>query len=347
MHADTYKLKVVSGETYLLRIINSALNNQLFFKIAGHNFTVVAIDASYTKPYATDVIVTAPGQTVDALMVAGAAPGNYYMAASPYISTGPQGPPFDNTTTTGIVEYRPVAPSATPLMPVMPAFNDTPTAHRFYTNITGLAKPSCPIVPHSVDERMFITFGLGIAACEPAQTLCNQTTGSLAASMNNVSFQFPSSISILEAHFRGVGGAYTADFPDNPPVFFDFTNATGTAAASLQATVKGTKVKKLRYNTTVEMVLQNTAILGIENHPLHLHGFNFFVLAQGFGNYDAETAAAKFNLVDPQVRNTIAVPVGGWAVIRFVANNPGNNKHQLLFYFLQISISKLQNFSLN
>ncbi|GMJ03164.1 laccase 7 [Hibiscus trionum] len=31
----------------------------------------------------------------------------------------------------------------------------------------------------------------------------------------------------------------------------------------------------------------------------------------------------KFNLINPQMRNTIAVPFGGWAVIRFVANNPG------------------------
>ncbi|CAH2074551.1 unnamed protein product [Thlaspi arvense] len=56
---------------------------------------------------------------------------------------------------------------------------------------------------------------------------------------------------------------------------------------------------------------------------MHLHGFNFHVLAQGFGNYDPNQTAIKLNLVDPQMRNTIAVPTGGWAVILFVANNPG------------------------
>ncbi|THU51787.1 hypothetical protein C4D60_Mb06t34710 [Musa balbisiana] len=119
---------------------------------------------------------------------------------------------------------------------------------------------------------------------------------------------------------------YTADFPNNPAALFDFTNVTVNTDPSLQplrSTVKGTKLKKVQYNATVEMVLQNTAILGTENHPLHLHGFNFFVLAQGFGNFNATAAASSYNLVDPQVRNTVAVPVGGWAIIRFVANNPG------------------------
>ncbi|KAI8016680.1 Laccase-8 [Camellia lanceoleosa] len=88
-------------------------------------------------------------------------------------------------------------------------------------------------------------------------------------------------------------------------------------------TSKSTKVKKLKFNSTVEMVLQNTASLGVESHPMHLHGFDFHVLAQGFGNYDPINDPKKFNLVNPQARNTIVVPAGGWIVVRFQANNPG------------------------
>lgn len=56
---------------------------------------------------------------------------------------------------------------------------------------------------------------------------------------------------------------------------------------------------------------------------MHLHGHEFYVLATGSGNFDPSRDASKFNLVDPPLRNTIGVPVRGWAVIRFVANNPG------------------------
>ncbi|KAJ6299997.1 hypothetical protein OIU76_020899 [Salix suchowensis] len=139
-----YKLKVQKGKTYLLRIINAALNNQLFFRIANHNMTVVAVDAGYTVPYVTDVVVTGPGQTVDVLLVADKEAGSYFMAANPYASAAPAAPgapvpPFDNTTTRGIVVYEGAPLSTIPKMPPLPGFNDTPTAHKFFTSLTGLA----------------------------------------------------------------------------------------------------------------------------------------------------------------------------------------------------------------
>ncbi|KAI8015771.1 Laccase-8 [Camellia lanceoleosa] len=87
-------------------------------------------------------------------------------------------------------------------------------------------------------------------------------------------------------------------------------------------TTKSTKVKKVKFNWTIQIVMQNTTLVGLENHP-HLHGFNFHVLAQGFGNYDSINDPKRFNLINPKMRNTIGVLVGGWAVIRFQANNPG------------------------
>ncbi|XP_065853217.1 laccase-7 [Euphorbia lathyris] len=318
----TYKLKVEQGKTYLLRIINAALNNQLFFKIANHKMTVVAVDASYTKPYITDVVVTGPGMTTDVLITADQPIGSYYMAASPYASAA--GVPFDNTTTRGIITYEGSTPSVNPIMPLMPATDDTPTAFKFYSNITGLAGgPHWLPVPRHIDEHMFVTVGLGLEPCG-ANATCQGVNGQrFAASMNNHSFQLPTTLSLLQAHFFNVSGIYKPNFPNKPPVKFDYTNASIGNDASLLFPPKTTSVKVLKYNSTVQMVLQNTALITIENHPMHLHGFNFHVLAQGFGNYNPATDPKKFNLVNPQLRNTIGVPVGGWAVIRFKANNPG------------------------
>ncbi|XP_049405802.1 laccase-7-like [Solanum stenotomum] len=320
----TYKLIVKQGKTYLLRIINAALNNQLFLKIANHNMKVVAVDAAYTNPYITDVVVVAPGQTTDVLLTANQAPASYYMAANPYVSVA--GVPFDNTTTTGIIVYEGAKPS-TPKMPILQAFNDTPTAHKFFTNLTGLVTgPFWVPPPRQVDEHMFITIGLGLITC--GKTGNNATCGGpngqrFGASMNNASFQLPTKMSMLEAFFNNVKGIYTTDFPNQPPLIFDYTNPNNSFNPSIIMTTKSTKVKKLKYNATVEIVMQNTALIGVENHPIHLHGFNFHVLAQGFGNYNPTIDKKKFNLFNPQERNTIAVPVGGWAVVRFRANNPG------------------------
>ncbi|KAF3611389.1 hypothetical protein DY000_02051108, partial [Brassica cretica] len=158
--AGMFNLDVVKGKLYLLRIINAAMNMQLFFKIANHKLTVVAVDAVYTKPYLTDVIVIAPGQTVDALLHADQSIGSsYYMAAHPYASTPLV--PFPNTTTRGVIHYIGGASKTRRtkrvLMPKLPSFFDTPTAHRFYSNLTSLVGgPHWVPVPHHVDEEMLV-----------------------------------------------------------------------------------------------------------------------------------------------------------------------------------------------
>ncbi|KAI5381916.1 hypothetical protein KIW84_UN0336 [Lathyrus oleraceus] len=63
----TFAMEVEQGKTYLMRIINAALNDELFFAIAGHNMTVVEVDAVYTKPFTTQAILIAPGQTTNVL----------------------------------------------------------------------------------------------------------------------------------------------------------------------------------------------------------------------------------------------------------------------------------------
>ncbi|XP_073271589.1 laccase-7-like [Primulina huaijiensis] len=319
----TFKLEVEQGKRYLLRIINAALNNILFFKIAHHKMEVVAVDASYTNPYVTDVVVLAQGQTADVILTADQTPGRYYIAASPYESATDM--MFSDTITTGIIEYK-GSKKSKPLMPILPAYNDTPIAHRFFTSLTGLVTgPFWSRVPDKIDEHMFITVGMGLTPCgSPGRAWCLGPLGQKSAtSMNNASFQFPTKLSMLEAFYRNVRGIYTTDFPDNPPLQFDYTNSNNSLNQALVTTTKSTKVKKVKFNATVEIVLQDTALIGTENHPMHLHGLSFFVLAQGFGNFNRAKDSKRFNLVNPQELNTIAVPVGGWAVIRFRANNPG------------------------
>ncbi|KAF2306237.1 hypothetical protein GH714_015922 [Hevea brasiliensis] len=172
-------------------------------------------------------------------------------------------------------------------MPLMPATNDTPTAHKFYSNLTGLAGgPHWVPVPRQIDEHMFVTVGVGLAPCGSNATCPGPFGQRFSASMNNESFQLPTGLSMLQAFFFNVSGVYTPNFPDAPPVKFDYTNANISSDLSLLFTPKSTSAKVLKYNATVQIVLQNTALLAVENHPIHIHGFNFHVLAQGFGNYD-------------------------------------------------------------
>ncbi|XP_010931307.1 laccase-3 [Elaeis guineensis] len=319
----TTVIPVAAGETNLLRIINAALNTELFFTIAGHKMTVVGADASYTKPFTTSVLMLGPGQTTDVLVTMDQPVSRYYMAARAYASA--QGVPFDNTTTTAILDYdcgfsagKSGQGIVQPKFPKLPAYNDTATATAFST---GLRSPRKVDIPGPVDENLFFTVGLGLFKC-PRGKRCGGPNGTrFGASMNNISFVLPANFSILQAHHLGVPGVFTTDFPAQPPVQFDYTAAN--VSRSLWQPVAATKVYKLKYGSVVQLVLQGTNIFAAENHPIHIHGHDFYILAEGFGNFNAAKDAARFNLVDPPMRNTVGVPVNGWAVIRFVADNPG------------------------
>ncbi|XP_039159547.1 laccase-12 isoform X2 [Eucalyptus grandis] len=321
--SETIIVPIDTGETNLLRVINAALNQELFFAVASHELIVVGADASYLKPFTTSVIMLGPGQTTDVLITGDQPPGRYYMVAQPYQSA--QGAPFDNTTTTAILDYI-SAPCpfrgtpSTPVMPTLPAFNDTATVTAFTQN---LRSPDNVSVPTDIDENLFFTVGLGLFNCPPnlSSDQCQGPNGTrFASSMNNMSFVLPSTYSILQAYHQGIPGVFTTDFPAVPPVAFDYT---GNVSQSLWQPVPGTKVYELEYGSNVQIVLQDTSIVSGENHPIHLHGYNFYVIAVGFGNFDPATHTKEFNLVDPPMRNTVGVPVNGWAVIRFLADNPG------------------------
>ncbi|KAH9304726.1 hypothetical protein KI387_009130 [Taxus chinensis] len=313
---DTTRISVKSGKTYLMRIVNAAMNHAYFFKIAEHNLTVVAVDASYTKPYRTDLLLIQPGQTMDVLLTTPKTSGLFYIAVRVYNSQPPRGLPFVNTTGTAILEYRgTTSNNSVPLMPTLPAFTDTQTAFNFANSLRSLQSS----VPQSVDEEMLITEGFGLVSC-PNNSCAGINGGRAVGSLNNISFVTPD-IAILQSYYYGVNGVFTRDFPDNPPLKFNYSQQN--PPLSIWQPELGTKVKVLKFNSNVQIVFQNTGIITIQNHPIHLHGHDFYVVGQGFGNYNPQTDPANFNLVDPQMLNTVGVPTGGWAAIRFTANNPG------------------------
>jgi hypothetical protein len=111
-------------------------------------------------------------------------------------------------------------------------------------------------------------------------------------------------------------------------------------------------------NKVIQFVFYNMGSgAGVEGnpHPVHLHGHHFYVIHVGFPTYDADnfnyersnqdlTCSSDSqvcsmstwrnsswtlgnlpaaNLVDPPLKDTLFVPVGGYAVVRFRSNNTG------------------------
>nr|GFA79739.1 laccase/diphenol oxidase family protein [Tanacetum cinerariifolium] len=313
---DTFKLNVTYGRTYLLRMVNAAMNEILFFAIANHSLIVVGADGSYTKPLTKDYVVISPGQTLDCLLEANQVPprGRYYMAARAY-STGVN-ISFDNTTTTGILQYD-SASATSPIRPSLPYYNDSIAAFNFLGSLKSLGPLSFPLTAH--DTQIFSTISINTFPCQ--NTSCEGPNGTrLAASMNNISFESPR-IDILEAYYYHINNEFGTRFPNVPPLYYNFTG--NNLPLILQTPKRATEVRVIEYDSIIEVVFQGTNLVSGLDHPMHLHGFNFYVVGWGYGNFDNKTDPLNYNLLDPPFRNTVLVPINGWATIRFKASNPG------------------------
>eukprot|EP01018_Ginkgo_biloba_P029104 Gb_23947 [translate_table: standard] len=267
---DTFVQRVDHGKTYLLRLINAALNDELFFAIANHTFTVVEIDACYTKPHKSEAIMIAPGQTMSVLMTADQPLGRYIMAARPYVTAFV---PFDESTTTAILQYKGTAKSSEnphfkPAMADLPLMRDTDYATHFTTSLKSLNSREYPSqVPKKIDRQLFFTIGLNLQDCPPERVCKGFSGGRYSASVNNQSFIHPK-VAILQAAYYNITGVFSKDFPERPPYEFNYTDQP---LLNMNPEFS-TRVSVIPFNANVEIILQNTILMGFENHPIHIHG---------------------------------------------------------------------------
>jgi laccase len=294
----------------------------MFFSIADHNLTVVGWDGSYIKPLPVTFIMITPGQTMDVLVTANQALSHYYMLASPYFDG--QADDFDKSITSAIFQYNGnYTPPSSPVYPTnIPGFYDVAAASMYTTRLRSLASPEHPVdVPQDVTTRMFITVSINMMRC-PNASCAGPDGNRLASGLNNISFANPS-LDILQAYYRNISGYFEENFPNKPPNLFNFTSEA-LLTDNVTLSDQGTRVKVLDYNETVEITFQGTNVMNSgENHPMHLHGFRFYVVGTGVGNFDNVTDPLTYNLIDPPEANTVPVPKDGWATIRFRADNPG------------------------
>jgi FtsP/CotA-like multicopper oxidase with cupredoxin domain len=101
-----------------------------------------------------------------------------------------------------------------------------------------------------------------------------------------------------------------------------FTSSLDTIPYGINSAAFDPK-RELVYQTTGHRVL-DVLIQNFDdgNHPFHLHGYKFFVLASGHG-YPAHNLTEMVDLENPLRRDTVSVEAFGWTLIRFVADNAG------------------------
>lgn len=108
---------------------------------------------------------------------------------------------------------------------------------------------------------------------------------------------------------------------DGTPMIVDWNNPT------LETALAG-KSDFYPNNNIHEMPSSNWYIWYIEStdafqlpHPIHLHGHDFYVVGEGPGQWDG--SVSSLNLNNPLRRDTTTMPVSGYLVLAFPADNPG------------------------
>jgi len=100
---ERFSMNVVSGKTYKLRLVNTAMQSTFAFYIDGHSMQVIANDFVPIVPYTTDVLFINIGQRYDVLVTFDQAVGDYWMRSDNQQSCASLIEPYNIK---GIVHYE-------------------------------------------------------------------------------------------------------------------------------------------------------------------------------------------------------------------------------------------------
>lgn len=355
-------LSLTPGKTYRLRLIASTTLVYLSVCFEGHNVTLISADAVPVDPivYGPGQCVDVnSGQRMDVLLTADADPSrNYWITAVPQFRAGsPSGfgilryagqnatlPPTParqaaNTSAWTLAQHAAVHTLAALLSPANASY-DQPAAIKYYTH--GYASMTPPAFPARVvvvnlsqpliESNGAIKWALNNVVAQkapPCTPLLRTLAGSpsmLTAANTNVLTDSAK----YNASTAGMVGIYVGEGVNAP------TYVEGLSPVRNNPQI-GTHYVVIGGGETIDVVINNgpanafngdyrptvgAARTAQEQHPFHLHGHHFWVLGYGMGYFNASLAAG-LNTINPAYRDTVTIPLGGWVVIRFVADNPG------------------------
>ncbi|KAH0943521.1 hypothetical protein HID58_003158 [Brassica napus] len=310
-HADCsrFVLMVIPGKTYRLRIGSLTSLSALSFQIEGHNLTVVEADGHYVEPFTVRNLFIYSGETYSVLLKADQNPSRNYWITTSIVSRPEKTPPA-----TAVLNYHPNHPRKHPPTPASsnfrPEWNDT--RHRLAQSVAIKARKGFAHAPPENSDKVIVLLNTQ-----------NKVNGYMRWSVNNVSYQHPTTPYLI-ALKHNLTNAF--DWRFTPPERYDSKSYDIFAVPSNANATMSDGIYRLKFNSTVDVVLQNANTMSVNNsetHPWHLHGHDFWVLGYGEGKFNEMEDPKRYNLVDPIMKNTVAVQPYGWTALRFRADNPG------------------------
>lgn len=304
------------GESYLLRLVNVAIDTQFKFMIDNHTMTVIASDFVPIVPYQTDIInigmgkfiysfsnlasarpsfqntqliFSSLGQRYDVVVTANqqSVGSDFWMRAFPQIACSAS---LNIEGIKGIVHYG--------------SSTGTPTTQPYAYDDGCVDEPLAslvPFLPKGVDAPQWNEQETVIAAPNTDNNFRWYLNGTsfLMQWENPVRFFIPSSVNFTNFLLQSllqVQNNVSAQSFTNTSNLIDLPNA----------------------NEWIYLLIETAIPV---THPIHLHGHDFSLLAQGATAYDPSTVV--LNTVNPPRRDVALLQGGGYLIIGFKTDNPG------------------------
>jgi len=325
--AQRVYIDVEPNKIYRVRLLNAALLAFFNLAIAGHNMTIIQAQAMPTVPVSLSSIDISTAQRFDFLL------STHGMQAALYqvnIQSNYEGLDTSRAGTLANSVFLRYSMSSveSPLM----AKNTTKPWNEQVEQVKPLSKNNNGLTIPPPTVELFFNMSQQFV---DAKTL--------------IGFDYSKTI-YENGYLRWTANTVSYQMPPTPLLLSSYYNLLS------QETNTASKPVRIELNDVVQVVIQNRVEVSgqCDEHPWHLHGYSFYVLAQGEGDYfeylstlspEQRSTSSYLNTVNPVVADTVvSFPANfanlrttnystithedynkpcGWTVIRFVASNPG------------------------
>ncbi|XP_025085370.1 laccase-2-like [Pomacea canaliculata] len=336
-HAQT-PLEVVhvqKGSRYRLRFIGASSVCPLQVSIDNHQLIVIAVDGQPLDPRPLDTFIINPGERYDFVLNADEVPGCYWIRL-----IGLSDCYFAKANGVAILHYEDVSlENLLEILPfreklLNPILDDTSDISAHGWNHSVILTDDMRFALHTNFSEQVVDFKYFVGM----DFNKNDNT-----KYNNKDLYPVQTLPLLKSHYTPVMDNITFMLPPVPvlsqPEDMDYSWFCNRSTLPdpdycfSQDLCMCTHLLRVHLNQVVELIVFHEGRVFSENgHSIHLHGHSFHLL--GLGKIGSSLSRADLenlennghlrrNFIQPPVRDTVNVPDGGYAILRFKANNPG------------------------
>lgn len=286
-----------------LRFINVGGFAEFQIQIDEHQFAVTEVDGTDVQPVYYHRLNISPGQRYSIVLSTNVTSANMFWLRARMVTTCFAEPnPNMEPEIRVVVRYSQADGSSSPSTETaigMPHSKDWSEVVELVCkdmNTTELVPVKVVAAPSKIDAFFFLRSNFEIGAWKLSRGFFNHSSW-------RPDVRSPSLDRFIEGHASG-NTSFTSSLTHTNEKAFDI-------AREMVIQINGVR--------TIDVLIDN---FDDGNHPLHLHGYKYFVLAQGHGYFDSQMYESM-DFSNPLRRDSASVEAFGWILIRLVTDNPG------------------------